>query len=138
MSLKIGVDVGGTFTDFVMARDGEPPFIHKTLSTPADPSIAVIEGLAQIAAAMDPPLSVQDFVRRIDTLVHGTPVTTNATLTPTGARCALLTTEGVRDALEMRRGVREEHNKLRFEFFPDPSKLVMRSSPKTRIIRVSP
>ena len=40
MSLKIGVDVGGTFTDFVMARDGEPPFIHKTLSTPADPSIA--------------------------------------------------------------------------------------------------
>ena len=50
MTLKIGIDVGGTFTDFVLARDGEPPRIHKTLSTPADPSIAVIEGLAQIAA----------------------------------------------------------------------------------------
>ena len=46
MTLKIGIDVGGTFTDFVVARDGEPPHIYKTLSTPADPSIAVVEGLA--------------------------------------------------------------------------------------------
>jgi|CXWL01.1.fsa_nt_gi N-methylhydantoinase A len=114
MTLKLGIDVGGTFTDFVLARDGEPPCIHKTLSTPADPSIAVVEGLAQIAAAMDPPLAVADFVRRIDTIVHGTTVTTNATLTSTGARCALLTTEGVRDALEMRRGVREEQYNNRY------------------------
>jgi N-methylhydantoinase A len=107
MALKIGIDVGGTFTDFVVARDGEPPRIHKTLSTPADPSIAVVEGLAQIAAAMQLPLALEDFARSIDTIVHGTTVTTNATLTSTGARCALLTTEGVRDALEMRRGIRE-------------------------------
>ena len=46
MTLKIGIDVGGTFTDFIVARDGEPPRIYKTLSTPADPSIAVVEGLA--------------------------------------------------------------------------------------------
>ena len=107
MTLKIGIDVGGTFTDFVIARDGQPPQIHKTLSTPADPSVAVVEGLAQIAAALEPPLALADFVRSIDTIVHGTTVTTNATLTGTGARCALLTTEGVRDALEMRRGIRE-------------------------------
>ncbi len=107
MTLKIGIDVGGTFTDFVIARDGEPPRIHKNLSTPADPSIAVVEGLAQIAAALDPPQSLQDFARSISTIVHGTTVTTNATLTSTGARCALLTTDGVRDALEMRRGIRE-------------------------------
>ena len=107
MTLKIGIDVGGTFTDFVVARDGQPPFIHKTLSTPADPSIAVVEGLAQIAAALDPPLSLEAFASSISTIVHGTTVTTNATLTSTGARCALLTTEGVRDALEMRRGIRE-------------------------------
>ncbi|NLZ42627.1 MAG: hypothetical protein GX886_15490, partial [Comamonadaceae bacterium] len=44
MALKIGIDVGGTFTDFVVVRDGAPPAIHKTLSTPADPSIAVVEG----------------------------------------------------------------------------------------------
>lgn len=108
MTLKIGIDVGGTFTDFVLARDGEPPRIHKTLSTPADPSIAVVEGLAQIAATMEPPLSLREFAGAIDTIVHGTTVTTNATLTSTGAKCALLTTEGVRDALEMRRGIREE------------------------------
>ena len=107
MSCKIGIDVGGTFTDFVVARDGAPPLIHKTLSTPADPSIAVVEGLAQIAAALDPPRSLADFARSIDTIVHGTTVATNATLTSTGARSALLTTEGVRDALEMRRGIRE-------------------------------
>ncbi len=105
--IKIGIDVGGTFTDFVIARDGETPRIHKTLSTPADPSIAVVEGLAQIAASMEPPLALEDFARRVATIVHGTTVTTNATLTGTGARCALLTTEGVRDALEMRRGIRE-------------------------------
>ena len=52
MTLKIGIDVGGTFTDFVVTRDGEPPQIHKTLSTPSDPSVAVVDGLAQIAAAI--------------------------------------------------------------------------------------
>ena len=114
MTLKIGIDVGGTFTDFVVARDGLPPQIHKTLSTPADPSIAVVEGLAQIAASLQPPLSLEEFARSIDTIVHGTTVTTNATLTSTGARCALLTTEGVRDALEMRRGIREEQYNNRY------------------------
>jgi len=114
MTLKIGIDVGGTFTDFVVARDGEPPHIYKTLSTPSDPSIAVVEGLAQIAAAQQPPQSLADFARSIDTIVHGTTVTTNATLTSTGAKCALLTTDGVRDALEMRRGVREEQYNNRY------------------------
>ena len=107
MTIKLGIDVGGTFTDFVVAEDGAPPRIHKTLSTPHDPSEAVVAGLAQIAAAMDPPRSVRDFVASVDTIVHGTTVTTNATLTSTGAKTALLTTEGVRDALEMRRGIRE-------------------------------
>lgn len=114
MPLKIGIDVGGTFTDFVVARDGEPPHIYKTLSTPADPSIAVVDGLAQIAASLQPPQSLADFARSIDTIVHGTTVTTNATLTSTGAKCALLTTEGVRDALEMRRGIREEQYNNRY------------------------
>ncbi len=114
MTLKVGIDVGGTFTDFVVARDGQAPFIHKLLSTPADPSIAVIEGLAQIAAAQQPPQTLEAFARSIASIVHGTTVTTNATLTGTGARCALLTTEGVRDALEMRRGVREEQYNNRY------------------------
>ncbi|MBK6869001.1 MAG: hydantoinase/oxoprolinase family protein [Burkholderiales bacterium] len=114
MSMKLSIDVGGTFTDFVLARDGEAPRIHKTLSTPADPSIAVIDGLEQLAAMQQPPQTLAQFARSIERIVHGTTVTTNATLTSTGARCALLTTEGVRDALEMRRGVREEQYNNRY------------------------
>ncbi|UCE30711.1 MAG: hydantoinase/oxoprolinase family protein [Burkholderiales bacterium] len=114
MAMKIGIDVGGTFTDFVITRDGAQPAIYKTLSTPADPSIAVVEGLAEIAAGMDPPMSVEAFAANIDTIVHGTTVTTNATLTGTGAKCGLLTTDGVRDALEMRRGIREEQYNNRY------------------------
>ncbi|MEW5888095.1 MAG: hydantoinase/oxoprolinase family protein [Pseudomonadota bacterium] len=112
MALKIGIDVGGTFTDFVVACDGAPPAIFKTLSTPADPSIAVVSGLGDIAAGAG--LSLERFAATIDTIVHGTTVTTNATLTHTGARCGLITTAGVRDALEMRRGIREEQYNNRY------------------------
>jgi N-methylhydantoinase A len=114
MALKIGIDVGGTFTDFVVTRDGAEPAIFKTLSTPSDPSIAVVNGLTDIAASMKPPLSLADFAPGIDTIVHGTTVTTNATLTGNGALCGLLTTEGMRDALEMRRGIREEQYNNRY------------------------
>ena len=114
MTLKIGVDVGGTFTDFVVTQDGQPPRIHKTLSTPADPSIAVVQGLEEIAQSMQPPRTLQQLAQALDTIVHGTTVATNATLTSTGARTALLTTEGVRDALEMRRGIREEQYNNRY------------------------
>ena len=114
MTLKIGIDVGGTFTDFVVTRNGAEPAIFKSLSTPSDPSIAVVNGLADIAAAQNPPLTLEAFAPTIDTLVHGTTVTTNATLTHTGAKTALLTTEGVRDALEMRRGIREEQYNNRY------------------------
>ncbi|PKO72279.1 MAG: 5-oxoprolinase [Betaproteobacteria bacterium HGW-Betaproteobacteria-14] len=114
MALKIGIDVGGTFTDFVVTRDDAEPAIYKSLSTPSDPSIAVVNGLTDIAASMHPPLSLEAFAPTIDTIVHGTTVTTNATLTGTGAKCGLLTTEGVRDALEMRRGIREEQYNNRY------------------------
>jgi N-methylhydantoinase A len=114
MTLKIGIDVGGTFTDFVVTRDGAEPAIFKSLSTPADPSIAVVNGLTDIAAAQNPPQTLEAFAASIDTIVHGTTVTTNATLTHTGAKCGLLTTEGVRDALEMRRGIREEQYNNRY------------------------
>ncbi len=107
MAARIGIDVGGTFTDFILTRDGAPPVLHKVLSTPADPSIAVVAGLAELAAMVDPAQGVEAFAASIETIVHGTTVATNATLTATGAKSALLTTEGVRDALEMRRGIRE-------------------------------
>ena len=111
---KIGIDVGGTFTDFVLTREGADPVIFKSLSTPSDPSIAVVNGLRDMAANMRPALTLEQFARSIDTIVHGTTVTTNATLTGTGAKSALLTTQGVRDALEMRRGIREEQYNNRY------------------------
>ncbi len=108
MSLKIGIDVGGTFTDFFVDQAGHGTRIHKTLSTPSDPSIAVMNGLTDIAETMDPPMTLEALMAEVDTIVHGTTVTTNATLTSNGAKTGLITTEGVRDALEMRRGIREE------------------------------
>lgn len=114
MRLKVGIDVGGTFTDFIVAGHGPEPLFHKVLSTPEDPSIAVLTGLKELASIIDPTVDVAAFVKRIDTIVHGTTVATNATLTHTGAKSALITTKGVRDALEMRRGIRERQYDNRY------------------------
>ncbi|MGB2985947.1 MAG: hydantoinase/oxoprolinase family protein [Phycisphaerae bacterium] len=116
MKLKIGIDVGGTFTDFLVTRQDEEPRIYKVLSTPSDPSIGVINGLGEIAASMGSPL--KELAQSIETIVHGTTVTTNAVLTLTGAKTGLLTTHGIRDALEMRRGIREEQYNNRFTNVP--------------------
>ncbi len=114
MGLKIGVDVGGTFTDFLVAWEDREPEIFKVLSTSDDPSSAVINGLTEIARQQNPPLSINEFMASVETIVHGTTVTTNATLTRNGAKSGLITTAGVRDALEMRRGIREEQYNNRF------------------------
>ncbi|MGE3148847.1 MAG: hydantoinase/oxoprolinase N-terminal domain-containing protein [Pseudorhodoplanes sp.] len=118
MGLKIGIDVGGTFTDFIVQGHGGEPLIHKILSSPRDPSIAVVAGLREIAQVLSPDMPFEQFIRSIETIVHGTTVTTNATLTHTGAKSALLTTEGVRDALEMRRGIRERQYDNRYTNVP--------------------
>ena len=116
MTLSIGIDVGGTFTDFLVTRDGEEPRIFKVLSTPQDPSIGLMHGLGDIAKSWD--WSIEQFAGKMDTIVHGTTVTTNATLTRTGATTGLITTEGLRDALEMRRGIREEQYNNRYTNVP--------------------
>ncbi|HXD41490.1 MAG TPA: hydantoinase/oxoprolinase N-terminal domain-containing protein, partial [Ramlibacter sp.] len=105
MAYRIGIDVGGTFTDYLLLRPDGSTHAHKVLSTPADPSEAVLRGLADLAALAGQPLA--SFLRQVDIIVHGTTVTTNAVLTGNTARTGLLTTHGFRDALEMRRGVRE-------------------------------
>ncbi len=110
MAYRIGIDVGGTFTDFVLmsgagtSRAGKSR-IAKVLSTPDDPSLAVIAGLEELAAAEG--LKPADFFRAVDIIVHGTTVTTNAILTGRWCKTGLVTTRGFRDALEMRRGIRE-------------------------------
>jgi N-methylhydantoinase A len=112
MSLRIGVDIGGTFTDLLVWEDGVGAQVYKVLSTPRDPSDGLLDGIGRAAAARG--LSLEDFLPNIDTIVHGTTVATNAVLTRRGAKTALLTTRGVRDALEMRRGIREEQYDNRY------------------------
>ena len=105
MRYRIGIDVGGTFTDFLLIGDGVR-LAHKTSSTPDDPSRGVVAGLVELAARLD--LALEDLVARIDLIVHGTTVTTNAVLAHSGARTGLLVTEGFRDTLALRDGTRED------------------------------
>jgi N-methylhydantoinase A len=112
MKFKIGIDVGGTFTDFLLALEDGSSKIYKVLSTPQDPSIGTLNGLQEMAADQD--LSLEEFLKEVTVIVHGTTVTTNAVLTYGGANTALLTTKGLRDTLEMRRGIRERQYDNRF------------------------
>jgi len=112
MEYKIGIDVGGTFTDFLLTSEDGSAETYKVLSTPDDPSIGLMKGLEEMAKVKN--LSLREFIKDVQTIVHGTTVTTNAVLTRKGAKTGLLTTKGLRDALEMRRGIREEQYNNRF------------------------
>lgn len=92
----LGVDVGGTFTDFCLLEDDGRIRVHKRLTSPRDPSQSILEGIAEIGAG------------REATVVHGTTVATNALLERRGARTALITTAGFRDVLEIGRQTRPE------------------------------
>jgi N-methylhydantoinase A len=121
VSYRIGIDVGGTFTDFLLAETSAEPRIFKVLSSPDRPADAVLGGLEQISAAVD--LELRDFLSQVELIVHGTTIATNAVLTGTGARTALLTTKGFRDILQMRQGLRERPYD---NDFPPPEPLVPR------------
>lgn len=99
-SVRVGIDTGGTFTDFVFELNGLLQ-VFKLLSTPADPSVAITSGLQRIAEITDTKL------RNIE-VVHGTTVGTNALLERRGARTALITTEGFADVLAIGRQARPE------------------------------
>ena len=106
MKYKLGVDIGGTFTDFFLVSNDGEAVMHKTLSTPEDSSIGFITGIKELAEKLS--IDEDKFIQSIETIVHGTTVATNTLLTLKGAKTALITTKGMRDALEMRRGIREE------------------------------
>jgi len=97
----VGVDTGGTFTDFVLLADGQIR-VHKVLSTPARPADAILQGLADLGID-----------RAIDVMVHGSTVATNAVLEHKGARTGLITTAGFRDVLEIGRQNRPKLYDLR-------------------------
>ena len=107
----IGIDVGGTFTDFVVAREGQPPRYFKTASTPNDPSEGLMTGLNDAASAHD--LSLEDFLASADMIIHGSTVATNTLVERKGAKVGLITTDGFKDLLEMREGLKEDRYNLR-------------------------
>ena len=108
---KIGIDVGGTFTDFVVAAEGGQPRFFKTQSTPDDPSIGVMTGLQEAAAAYG--LSLDQLLGDTDLVIHGSTVATNTLVERKGAKVGLITTDGFRDLLEMREGLKEDRYNLR-------------------------
>jgi N-methylhydantoinase A len=120
--LRIGIDVGGTFTDLVAVdADGRVTFA-KAASTPVDPSIGVMDGLGVLATALG--TDTRALLASTERIVHGTTVATNALLERKGARVGLLTTEGHRDVIEMREGLKDDRYNLRM---PPPVPLVPRA-----------
>ena len=120
--LRIGIDVGGTFTDLVGIDEAGGSTIAKAASTPADPSIGVIDGLERLAAMLSTDLAT--LLQRTERIVHGTTVATNALLERKGAKVGLLTTDGHRDVIEMREGLKDDRYNLRM---PAPEPLVPRA-----------
>ena len=111
-SVRLGVDIGGTFTDVVLEVDGAS-FSTKVLTTYAAPENAIIDGMHQVCtkAGITP--------HAITQIIHGTTLATNALIERRGAKTALITTEGFRDVIEMRTESRFEQYDLNLSL-PEP------------------
>ncbi len=109
---RLGVDIGGTFTDVVLER-GDQWFSTKVLTTYAAPEDAIIEGMHQVCAKAGVKPDV------ISQIIHGTTLATNALIERRGAKTALITTKGFRDVIEMRTESRFEQYDLNLKL-PDP------------------
>lgn len=112
MGYRVGIDIGGTFTDFALLKDAEV-VLHKNLSTPEDRSLGVMQGLEKLAEKEGIPLS--DFLGQCDAIVHGTTIADNTLIEMNGALTGLITTEGFRDEVEYRRGFKEDIWDLRLQ-----------------------
>jgi len=111
-SIRLGADIGGTFTDVVLEKDGAV-FSTKVLTTYAAPENAIIDGMHQVCekAGVAPD--------QIEQIIHGTTLATNALIERRGAKTALITTNGFRDVIEMRTESRFEQYDLNLTL-PEP------------------
>ena len=121
MGYRIGIDVGGTFTDFVAVNTDQQMYSGKTPTIAADEAASVFGGLEQIAAHFD--ISLQTLLAETDPIVLGTTVVTNTMLEFAGANIGLITTRGFRDVIELRRGYKESLFDIRL---PPPHPIVER------------
>ena len=98
MAFRLGVDVGGTFTDLLLVDESSgQTYMAKVLSTPEDSSIGVLSGIDRICDESDVD------ARQVNQVMHGTTVATNAVLTRNGAKVGLITTKGYRQVLQVAR-----------------------------------
>ena len=111
---RLGCDIGGTFTDFVLLNDetGEMR-INKCLTTPSDPSDAVEQGIRELEE------KTPDIVGKLDEVIHGTTLVINSIIERKGAKTGLITTRGFRDVLELGREIRYAPYDI-FAEFPKP------------------
>jgi len=116
---RLGCDIGGTFTDFVLVNDDTGEFqINKCLTTPGDPSDAVEAGIREMLER------TPGFMPQIEEIIHGTTLVINAIIERKGARTGLITTRGFRDVLELGRELRYDAYDIFAEY---PLPLVPRS-----------
>ncbi|MDH5354623.1 MAG: hydantoinase/oxoprolinase family protein [Gammaproteobacteria bacterium] len=111
-SIRMGVDIGGTFTDVVL-EIGEQQYSTKVLTTYTAPEDAIIDGMQQVCKQAGIKLS------RVEQIIHGTTLATNALIERRGAKTALITTQGFRDVIEMRSESRFEQYDLNLTL-PEP------------------
>jgi N-methylhydantoinase A len=105
MGYRIGIDVGGTFTDFLVVDSKGDVVLWKHRTTPEDQSIGVMEGLGELAEQRG--MKTRDFLAQADLIIHGTTTADNTMIEQTGAKTGLLVTKGRRDEIELRRGYKE-------------------------------
>ena len=113
---RLGIDAGGTFTDFVLAEKGGDLRLFKSPSTPKDGTIAIKAGLAQISDAVG--LPIEEIVQNCDLCINGTTVALNALIEKKGVKVGLICTKGHEDSLEIRLGHKEEGYRYEADFPP--------------------
>ena len=116
---RLGIDAGGTFTDFVLADKSSNVKIYKTPSTPGNPTKAIENGLALISKDLD--VSPEDIVSQSDLCINGTTVGLNALIQHKGALVGLICTKGHEDSIEIRLGHKEDG----YRYDPDYPPAVM-------------
>lgn len=121
---RIGVDVGGTFTDLVIASTSGEMKVHKVSTVTSDPAQGVMRAVGQAAEAKG--LRVDELLQRCELFVHGTTVATNTLLEHKGAKVGLIVSTGFRDSLEIRRGHRPNPWDHRTPFPPVLAKRFLR------------
>jgi len=111
---RLGCDIGGTFTDFVLVNNITGEFhTNKCLTTPSDPSDAIEQGVRELDEM------IPGFMDSVEEIIHGTTLVINAIIERKGARTALITTKGFKDILELGREKRYDAYDI-FSEYPEP------------------